>query len=145
MELFVKPEILMSYIYGPTFGNAESHLFLFAAQCFNTEPVQIVFLWLTTLIFENRAVYKIMWKNMTESDTPHMTIQRMRTACCITKVTDTHSEYVMLVKFSSVKMVTRTRLVTCLVLYYNNNYLQYFFKSNNKINPLYTAEFEGEG
>ena len=36
MELLVKPEMLTSYIYGPTFGNAES-LFLFAAQCFNTE------------------------------------------------------------------------------------------------------------
>jgi hypothetical protein len=36
MELLVKPEILTSYIYGRTFGNAESRLFLFAAQCFNT-------------------------------------------------------------------------------------------------------------
>jgi hypothetical protein len=32
MELLVKPEIIMSYIYGITFGNAESSLFLFAAQ-----------------------------------------------------------------------------------------------------------------
>jgi hypothetical protein len=37
MELLVKPEILTSYVYGPTFGNAESRLFLFAAQCFDTE------------------------------------------------------------------------------------------------------------
>jgi hypothetical protein len=36
MELLVKPEILTSYIYGPTFGNAESRFFLFATQCFNT-------------------------------------------------------------------------------------------------------------
>jgi hypothetical protein len=28
------------YIYGPTFGNAESRLFLFAAQCFNIESMQ---------------------------------------------------------------------------------------------------------
>jgi hypothetical protein len=40
MELLVKPEILMSYIYGPAFGNAEIRLFLFAAQCFNTESMQ---------------------------------------------------------------------------------------------------------
>jgi hypothetical protein len=42
MQLLVKPEILTSYIYiyGPTFGNAESRLFLFAAQCFNTESMQ---------------------------------------------------------------------------------------------------------
>src|SRR5215510_13292519 len=40
----LKPEILASYIYGPTSGNAESRLFLFAAQCFNTESMQKVFL-----------------------------------------------------------------------------------------------------
>jgi hypothetical protein len=49
MDLFVKPEILTScmyiYIYGPAFGNAESRLFLFAAQCFNTETMQKVVLW----------------------------------------------------------------------------------------------------
>jgi len=32
------------FIYGPTFGNAESRLFVFAAQCFNTEPLQSAFL-----------------------------------------------------------------------------------------------------
>jgi hypothetical protein len=37
MELLVKPEILTSYVYGFTSGNAESRLFLFAAQCFNSE------------------------------------------------------------------------------------------------------------
>jgi hypothetical protein len=42
MELIVKPEILTSYIhiYRPTFGNAEIRLFLFSAQCFNTESIQ---------------------------------------------------------------------------------------------------------
>jgi hypothetical protein len=44
MELLVKPEILTSYIYGPTFGNAESCIFVFAAQCFNTESMQSGFL-----------------------------------------------------------------------------------------------------
>jgi hypothetical protein len=44
MELLVKSEILTSYIYGPTFDNAESRLFLFAAQCFNIESMQNVFL-----------------------------------------------------------------------------------------------------
>jgi hypothetical protein len=45
MELLVKPESLTSYIYGPTFGNAESLLFLFVAQCFNIESMQKVILW----------------------------------------------------------------------------------------------------
>jgi hypothetical protein len=44
MELLVKPEILTPYMYGPTFGNAESRLFLFAAHGFNIEPMQKVFL-----------------------------------------------------------------------------------------------------
>jgi hypothetical protein len=48
MELLVKPEILTSYIYGPTFGNVESRLFLFAEQCFNTESMQKVF-WATVV------------------------------------------------------------------------------------------------
>jgi hypothetical protein len=43
MELLVKPEILRSYIYIDyiyVYGNAESRLFLFAAQCFNIESMQ---------------------------------------------------------------------------------------------------------
>jgi hypothetical protein len=43
MELLVKPEILTSYIYGSTFGNAETRLFLFAVR-FNIESMQKVFL-----------------------------------------------------------------------------------------------------
>jgi hypothetical protein len=42
MELRLKPEMLTSYIYGPTIGNVESRLFLFAAQFFNTESMQKV-------------------------------------------------------------------------------------------------------
>jgi hypothetical protein len=34
MELLVKPEMFMSYIYGRMFGNAKSLLFLSAAQGF---------------------------------------------------------------------------------------------------------------
>jgi hypothetical protein len=45
MELLVKPEILTSYIYGPNFGNAESRLFLIAAQFFNIKSMQKVILW----------------------------------------------------------------------------------------------------
>jgi hypothetical protein len=42
--LLVKAEILMSYIYEPTFGKVERRLFLFPAQCFNNESMQKVFL-----------------------------------------------------------------------------------------------------
>ena len=46
---------------------------------------------------ENCAVCEIMWKNVVEPDRSQMTIWRMRFASCITKVTDTHSEYVILI------------------------------------------------
>jgi hypothetical protein len=44
MELLVKPEMLTSYMYGPTFGNTESRLIIFVAKCFNIESMQKVFL-----------------------------------------------------------------------------------------------------
>ena len=51
---------------------------------------------LNNLAPANRAV----WKNMVEPDRPQMTIWRMRTACWITKATDTHSEYLILIAFT---------------------------------------------
>jgi hypothetical protein len=48
---------------------------------------------------ENRAVYKIMWKNTVDPGRPQMTTWRMRIACWIPKVTHTHSEYVTLIAF----------------------------------------------
>jgi hypothetical protein len=45
----VRPPIALSqwklHVYRPTFGNAESRSFLFAAQRFNTESMQKVILW----------------------------------------------------------------------------------------------------
>ena len=49
--------------------------------------------------FENRAVYEIVWKNIVQPDRPQMTIWRMRIACRITKATNTHREYVILIAF----------------------------------------------
>jgi hypothetical protein len=45
MELLVKPEILTTYIYGPTFGNDVSRLFLCVAQRFNIKSMKKVILW----------------------------------------------------------------------------------------------------
>jgi hypothetical protein len=49
--------------------------------------------------FENRTVYEIMWKNIVDPDRTQMTLCRMRIACWITKVIDTHSECVILLVF----------------------------------------------
>jgi hypothetical protein len=59
---------------------------------------------------DNRAVYEIMWENSVEADSPQMAIWRMRTASCITKVTNAHSDHVILYWFSNTTMVVRTRL-----------------------------------
>jgi hypothetical protein len=48
----------------------------------------------TYLFFENRAVYEIMWTNITEGGRSQMTIWRMRIACWIPKATNTHTQVV---------------------------------------------------
>jgi len=42
---------------------------------------------------------RLMWKNIVEPERSQVAIRHMRFACCITKATDTHSEYVILVAF----------------------------------------------
>ena len=44
MELRVKPEMLTSYIYGPTFGNAETVSFYLLHNVSTTESMQRGFL-----------------------------------------------------------------------------------------------------
>ena len=61
-------------------------------------------------LIENRVVCKIMWKNMIELGRPQMTIWCIRFTCWISKATNIHSESVIIVHFSTVTMVARTRL-----------------------------------
>jgi hypothetical protein len=49
--------------------------------------------------YENLSVYKITKKNIVQPDTPQMKIWRMRIASWISKATDIHSEYVILIAF----------------------------------------------
>jgi len=51
------------------------------------------------VFFENRAVYEIMCKNTVEPDRSQMTIRRMRIAFWISKATNIHSEYVIIIPF----------------------------------------------
>jgi len=48
-------------------------------------------------IFQNRAVYEIMWKNIVERGRPQMTIWRMPPAFWIPKAADTHTQHVILI------------------------------------------------
>jgi hypothetical protein len=47
-----------------------------------------------------RDIFVIMWKTTSDPDRTQMTIWRMRIACCITKATDTHTKYVILIAFA---------------------------------------------
>ena len=58
---------------------------------------------------ENRAVYEIMWKNIVETGRPLMA-WGLRIACGLPKATNTHSEYVTFIAFSTATAVIRTRL-----------------------------------
>jgi len=49
---------------------------------------------------ENLNVYKIMRKNIVQRGRPQMTIWRMRVTCWITKATNKHSQYVILIASS---------------------------------------------
>jgi hypothetical protein len=48
---------------------------------------------------ENHAVCEIMWINIVQPSRPQMTVRRMRTECWITKTTNTHLDYVILIAF----------------------------------------------
>jgi len=67
-------------------------------SCRETQNSHFIF---NNFFFENRAVYKIMWRNTEEQSRPQMTIWRMRITCWIPKATNTHSEYVILIAFPS--------------------------------------------
>jgi hypothetical protein len=53
----------------------------------------------SNFFFWNPANYEIMWKNIVEPDRPQMTTWHRCIACWITKATNTHSAYVMLIAF----------------------------------------------
>jgi hypothetical protein len=64
----------------------------------NVEEIKIRILFSRT-VFENCAIYEIMWKNIIEPDRPQMTIWHMCIPCWITKSTDTHTLNVVLIDF----------------------------------------------
>ena len=48
---------------------------------------------------ENHAVYEIMLQNIVESDRPQIILWCMRIACWITKATNSHCEYYIIIAF----------------------------------------------
>jgi len=82
---------------------------------------------------ENCAVYEIMWKDIVERSRPHMTIWRKRIACWITNVTNTHSEYVMLIALPQHQSLhesasaLRYKYIACLV------YSEWYTKTHHHV------------
>jgi hypothetical protein len=68
---------------------------MFQKKCENVRTHSLCSLF----FFENRAVKKIMSKNMVEPSRPQMTIWRMRIAYWLPKPTNTQSEYVIRIAF----------------------------------------------
>jgi hypothetical protein len=50
-------------------------------------------------LFENRAVYEIMWNNVAETGRPLMTTWRISIACSVPKATNKRTVYVILIAF----------------------------------------------
>jgi hypothetical protein len=50
-------------------------------------------------VFENRAVYEIMWKNTVQPGRPHIIFWRMHISCWISMATNAQSEYAILTAF----------------------------------------------
>jgi len=57
--------------------------------------------------------YEMKLKNVLEPDMPQMTIPRMRIACWLTKATDTHIDYVILIAFYGNDDYATVTYVTC--------------------------------
>jgi len=89
-------------------------------EMFQTKVVQKIRLPIVPSVtfLKNFVVYEIMWKNIVEGARPHMTIWRVRIACWITKVTNTHSGYVMVFLLFHCTMVARTRLIVTLYVHF---------------------------
>jgi len=62
-----------------------------------------------------------MWKNIVQLDKIHMAIWSVRTECRITKATNNHSDYVIIISFTLQQWLNecamlRYNFITCLVL-----------------------------
>ena len=63
-------------------------------RCTENQNTHFVY---SKIFFENLCVYEIILKNVVQRGRPHMKIRRIRIARWITKATDKHSEYVIII------------------------------------------------
>jgi hypothetical protein len=77
------------------------------------EKIKTHVLYSATFFFLNVALCEKMWKNIEQPGRLQMTLWRMRIACWITKATNTHSQYVILIAFP-LQQCNVTLYVQCL-------------------------------
>jgi hypothetical protein len=67
-------------------------------QCYVIRTLPVFLFFVFAFFFENRAVYEIVWRDVVVpyKPTDSSIILQLNLACCISKSTETHSEYVML-------------------------------------------------
>ena len=63
------------------------------------DEIRTYILYPITIFLKIEPFYERIWKNIIGRDRPQVTIWRMRISCWITKATNTHSEYVILIAF----------------------------------------------
>jgi hypothetical protein len=76
----------------------------------NSEEIEMRILYSVTFFSENHFVCEITWKNIVERVKPRMTIWRMRTACWMSKATNTRSQYVILTAVPLKQLAEQTHL-----------------------------------
>jgi hypothetical protein len=88
-------------------------LFFLELERFRTKFVQkIKTHFVLNNVSENHAFYEKTWKNIIEQARLRMTIWRLKIACWVTKATNTHSQYVILIAFPLQQMLhERTSLL----------------------------------
>ena len=96
---------------------------MFQTNVLEKIKTHILHLTFSNFFFSILTVYEIMWKNFVDSARPKITIWRMRIARWVTKNTDTHSEYLILIAFF---LVARTHLNVTFVRTLPVLYIKYY-------------------
>ena len=79
-------------------------------SCLENQNKHFVF---GNFFFGNRAVCEIMWECVVERGRLQMAIWRMRVACGITEVTNTHLEYAILIAFPQQRWLGERASMLC--------------------------------
>ena len=94
----------------------------------------------TFSLLENHSLYEIVWKNKLQPDRPQITIiRRMRFPCRITKATDTHSAYVILIFFPRHQWLRERAVILCYTYIAYLVISRHVVRRGTRVESLYTC------